>query len=126
MSLCADPHSYTEATKNPFWEVVMALRSTMLSYRTKPKIWFHFRKEEILFDVDGYFRKRWMKMVRSVSINLVFLLKFTLGYMELINGSNRLLEIGMQKWIISCFHRDIIDVNQIQIFICFSMMKPFF
>jgi len=31
-------------------------------------------------------------MVRSVSINLVFLLKFTLGYMELINhrGSNPL------------------------------------
>jgi hypothetical protein len=46
------------------------MKSTLLLWTTTHGTWFHFRKEESLFDVDGYIKQILLHMVRSESTKL--------------------------------------------------------
>ena len=57
------------------------MKSTLLSWKTTHGTWFHFRKEERLFDADGYIEQILLNMVRSTSTKLDLLQKDTHIYM---------------------------------------------
>jgi hypothetical protein len=57
------------------------MNNTLLLCTTTHGTWFHFRKEEILFDADGYIEKILLHMVISEITNIEFLQNDTHMYM---------------------------------------------
>jgi hypothetical protein len=71
------------------------MKSTLLLWTTTHGTWFHFRKEERLFDVDGYIEQIFLQMVRSESTNLDLSQKDAHRYMA--QTTQRKLHL-LQKW----------------------------
>lgn len=81
MTLGSYRQSNSEAAGNPLWEVSMAEKYSALMENNAIGTWFHFGKEESLFDADGYIEQRLLHMVRSASTKLDLLQKDTHRYM---------------------------------------------
>jgi hypothetical protein len=63
------PHSHYDSARNPLGRLPW-MKRTLLLWTTTHGTWFHFRKEERLFNANGYIEKIFMHMVRSESKNI--------------------------------------------------------